>query len=161
MADQMNDFVQPEWLKNHVPAKNPGNPNWKKGGPSPHPAGRPKGAAASKRERIAQALNDDGPDVVRVVIDKALEGDMTAAGLVLSRLTPPMRAQSDKVQFPFDAAAPMTTQIEQVLAAVAAGEVPPDVAQQIISSIAALNQARLTEELAAEVAALKARDVTP
>lgn len=55
----------------------------------------------------------------------------------------------------------MTTQIEQVLVAVAAGEVPPDVGQQIISAIGTLNQARLTEELAAEVAALKAKDVTP
>ena len=27
----MNDVVQPEWVKNHVPGKNPGNPNWKKG----------------------------------------------------------------------------------------------------------------------------------
>lgn len=48
-----------------------------------------------------------------------------------------------------------------MLAAVAAGAVPPDVGQQIITAIGTLSQARVTEELAAEVAALKAKDVTP
>ena len=36
-----------------------------------------------------------------------------------------------------------------------------DVGQQIITAIGTLSQARVTEELAAEVAALKAKDVTP
>ena len=49
----------------------------------------------------------------------------------------------------------------KLLAAVAAGAVPPDVGQQIITAIGTLSQARVTEELAAEVAALKAKDVTP
>lgn len=158
MADQTQHIAQPEWLQNHVPAKNPGNPNWKKG-VSGNPAGRPKGAAASKRERIARALNDDGPDVVRVVIDKALEGDMTAAGLVLSRLTPPMKAQSETVQFRFDAELPIGKQIEAVLDAVAAGDVPPDVGQQVIGMIGTLSNVRATEELAERLAILEAKAI--
>ncbi len=162
----MTQIDQPEWLKGFVPTPRPerppgakGNPYWEKGGPSPNPKGRPPGLTA--QSKLRQVWTDDLPELGRKTMEAALAGDMTAAGHIYSRMVPSMRSQSDKVQFPFDAEAPMTTQIEQVLAAVAAGEVPPDVAQQIISSIAALNQARLTEELAAEVAALKAKDVTP
>jgi len=64
-------------------------PKWVPGMKSPNPAGRPKGTL-SKRDRVAQALNDDAPDVVRKVIEAALAGDMTAAGLVLSRIVPPI-----------------------------------------------------------------------
>jgi hypothetical protein len=76
----MNDLVQPEWMQGFTPTHppgdgSPGNPTWKRGGPSPNPAGRPKGTL-SKRDKIAQALNDDGPAVARVVIDAALAGDM-------------------------------------------------------------------------------------
>ncbi|WP_370584737.1 DUF5681 domain-containing protein [Paracoccus sp. IB05] len=132
---------------------------WVRGLASPNPAGRPKGAAARKRERIVRALNDDGPDVVRVVIDKALEGDMTAAGLVLSRLTPPVRAQAEKIRFDFAPGLPIGRQIEAVPAAVAAGEVPPDLGQQVISMIGTLSNARATEELAERLAILEARAI--
>lgn len=66
----------------------------------------------------------------------------------------PLKASVESVQFAFSPEASITTQIEQVLAAVAAGEVPPDVGTQIISAINTLSQARVTEELADKVPAL-------
>ena len=154
----MNEIVQPEWMRGFVPGKNPGNPNWKKG-VSGNPAGRPKGTSLSKRERIAQALNGDGPDVVRKIIDAALAGDMTAAGLVLSRLMPPVKAQSEPVQFSLDPELPIGKQIEAVLGAVAAGEVPPDVGQQIIAMIGTLSNVRKNEELEQRILMLEAKEV--
>lgn len=106
-------------------------------------------------------MQDNVAGVMEKQIEKALEGDSAAAQLVLSRIIAPLKASGERVQFAFSPEAPITTQIEQVLAAVAAGEVPPDVGQQIISAINMLSHARVTEELAAEVAALKAKDVTP
>ena len=155
----MNDIPQPEWIKNHVAVPNAGNPNWRKGGPSPNPAGRPMGGASSKRERIARALNDDGPDVVRVVINKALEGDMTAAGLVISRLLPPVKAQSELVNFAFDPSLPIARQVEAVLSAVAAGEVPPDVGQTIVAMINALGNVRAVETLEQRIIHLEAKAI--
>lgn len=154
----MNEIVQPEWMRGFVPGKNPGNPNWKKG-VSANPAGRPKGTSLSKRERIAQALNGDGPEVVRKIIDAALAGDMTAAGLVLSRLMPPVKAQSEPVQFSLDPELPIGKQIEAVLGAVAAGEVPPDVGQQIIAMIGTLSNVRKNEELEQRIIQLEAKEV--
>lgn len=81
----MTEIVQPDWLKGFQPNTEPpaGNPNWKKGMPSPNKNGRPR-SIVDKRTRVTQALMDDAPKVARVVIDAALAGDVQAAGLGLS-----------------------------------------------------------------------------
>lgn len=154
----MNDVLQPDWLKNHTPSGAPGNPGWKKGMSSPNPAGRPKGSL-SKSDRIARVLNDEGPEVVRVVLDAAKAGDMTACGHILNRLVPALRSQSEKVQFSFDPSLPIARQVEAVLAAVAAGEVPPDVGQTIVAMISNLANVRATEELEQRLTLLEAKAV--
>lgn len=131
---------------------------WEKGGPSPNPKGRPPGIV-DKRTRVSQALMDDAPAVARVVVDAALEGDMQAASLVLSRIAPVLRGQMEKVAFEFDATAPVTRQVEQVLAAVARGQVAPDVGKQIIDAVQALSTIRATEELEARLAALEQKEL--
>lgn len=131
---------------------------WERGGPSPNPSGRPKGIV-DKRTRVSQALMDDAPAVARVVVDAALEGDMQAASLVLSRIAPVLRGQMEKVAFEFDATAPVARQVEQVLAAVARGQVAPDVGKQIIDAVQALSTIRATEELEARLAALEQKEL--
>lgn len=131
---------------------------WERGGPSPNPSGRPKGIV-DKRTRVSQALLDDAPAVARVVVDAALEGDMQAASLVLSRIAPVLRGQMEKVAFEFDATAPVARQVEQVLAAVARGQVAPDVGKQIIDAVQALSTIRATEELEARLAALEQKEL--
>lgn len=151
----MTQTDQPEWMQGFVPQP----AKWVKGMPSPNPAGRPAGV--TPMALMLKQMMEEGSEVVAVQIAKAKTGDTGAAQLILSRILPSLRNQMQTVQFPFDASAPITTQIEAVLAAVAAGEVAPDVGQQIIAAINMLSQARVTEELAAEVAALKAKDITP
>lgn len=131
---------------------------WERGGPSPNPKGRPPGIV-DKRTRVSQALMDDAPAVARVVVDAALEGDMQAASLVLSRIAPVLRGQMEKVTFELDATAPVTRQVEQVLAAVARGQVAPDVGKQIIDAVQALSTIRATEELEARLAALEQKEL--
>jgi len=92
-----------------------------------------------------------------VVIDAALEGDMQAASLVLSRIAPTLRAQSQVVSFDFDPTAPLAKQMEQVLAAIASGEVPPDVGQQIITAVEALGSLRAVEDLEQRISHLEER----
>lgn len=146
---------QPDWMRDYT-ANSKGNPSWVKGGPSPNPSGRPKGII-DKRQRVSQALADDAPAVARVVIDAALEGDMQAASLVLARVAPALRPQGQMVCFDFDSSAPVARQVEQVLAAIAGGEVSPDVGKQIIDAIGALSQIRAVEELEQRIIELEAR----
>jgi hypothetical protein len=104
---------------------------------------------------VTQALADDAPAVARVVIDAALEGDIQAASLVLARVAPPLRGQVQPVTFDFDPKASISQQVEQVLSAIAKGEVPPDVGKQVIDAVQALSQVRAVEELEQRLVALE------
>lgn len=152
----MNDETAPDWLKNHVPLPNPGNPNWRKG-VSGNPKGRPPGKTAT--QKVQAGLNDGSVAVAKVVLEAAQAGDMQAAGLVLARVSPALRSQSQTVQFEFDPSLPIARQIEAVLAAIAAGQVAPDVGQTIIASIGTLSSVRKDEELEQRILQLEARPV--
>lgn len=136
--------------------RKPGNPAWTPGMRSPNPKGRPPGIV-DKRSKLAKRMLDDAEAIVSALIDKALEGDTGAASLILGRVLPSLRSQAEKVQFDFDATAPVVRQVEQVLAAIAAGAVAPDVGKQIIEAIGALSAIRATEELEARLRALEAK----
>lgn len=154
-----NAQEKPEWLENWKPdpdAPKTGNPHWKPGMKSPNPKGRPRGIV-DKRMRVAKLLEDDADKVVRVVIDSALKGDVQAASLVLSRIAPALKAQAEKVNFEFDASAPMTEQVQSVLQGIANGEISPDVGKQIIESIATLAGIKQIDELEQRLAALEER----
>jgi len=148
---------QPEWMKGFVPTPAPPGGRWQKG-QSGNPAGRPKGSL-SKRDKIAQTLNEDGPEVARVVIDAALAGDMQAAGLVLSRVLPPMRAQAERVQFELSPDAPLSEQAHQILFAVSEGRLDADTARILIGCIQSVAGIKATEELEQRIIILEAKQV--
>ena len=152
----MTNNTQPECLEGYVPNEQPslGNPNWKRGMKSPNPTGRPKGII-DKRTRVTQALMDDAQAVARVVINAALSGDVQAASLVLSRVAPTLRAQSEKVEFEFDAKASVTEQAESVLQAMADGKVAPDIGKQILEGISTLYDIKQIAELESRLQALE------
>lgn len=131
-----------------------GNPNWRKGMSSPNPSGRPKGII-DKRMKVNQALLNQSEDITNVVIQSALKGDMQAASLVLSRIAPTLKAQSETVQFELDSTAPVTEQAQSVLQAIANGLVAPDIGKQIIEAINALSGIRQIDELAQRIEALE------
>jgi hypothetical protein len=154
----MDNQTQPAWLQNHVPAPNPGNPNWKKGGPSPNPAGKPRGIT-DKRAKLLRQMLDDANDVYDGILAKAKEGDASSAALIFARVLPALRTQLQTVQFDFDPGLPIAKQVEQVLAAVAAGEVAPDVGQTIVAMIGTLSTVRASEELELRIVQLEAKAV--
>jgi hypothetical protein len=154
---------RPPWLEGWQPSPppaprraKPGNPRWTPGCKSPNPAGRPKGIV-DRRMQIAQRMFDDAGGIVQAMVEKALEGDTGAASLVLSRVLPAVRSQSEKVSFKFDSTGPVARQVEQVLDAIACGAVAPDVGRQVIEAVEALAAIRATEELEERIAALEAR----
>ncbi len=70
-----------------------------------------------------------------------------------------LRTQLQTVQFEFDPGLPIAKQVEQVLAAVAAGEVAPDVGQTIVAMIGTLSTVRASEELELRIVQLEAKAV--
>lgn len=158
--DHQNLPDQPEWMKNHKPPPGDGrgNPNWHKGMKSPNPHGR-KSDFGVPRTKITAMLMDNVGGILEKQIAKALEGDSGAATLVLSRVMAPLKADSERVRFHFDPALPISQQVEQVLAAIAAGAVAPDIGKQIIDAIAALSNVRANEDLEQRIIQLEAKAI--
>lgn len=160
----MTEVQNPPWMEGWKPTplcdqpvvitRGPGNPSWMPGCTSPNPRGRPPGIP-DKRLLATQQMLDEMRNIVAVLIGKALEGDTGAAAVVLSKTLPSIKAQAEKVCFSFDATAPISEQVAQVLDAIAAGAVAPDVGRLIIDSIARLADVRASEELEARIAALE------
>lgn len=158
----MAELVPPPWGDGWTPPPPPppkppgvaGNPAWKPGCPSPNPSGRPTGIP-DKRLLATQAMLDEMRNIVAVLVGKALEGDTNAANIVLSKMIPSLKAQSEKVTFDFDASATISEQVSAVLDGIARGQVPPDVGRLIIESVKALGDVRAVEILEARIAALE------
>lgn len=127
-----------------------GNPEWVKG-VSGNPAGRPPGRP-DRRLLATEQMLVEMRGIVSVLCAKALEGDVGAISTVLSRVMPAVKAQAEKVQFELDTDAPISGQIAQVLDAVAAGQLAPDVGRLICESIGVLANARAIEDLETRMA---------
>lgn len=158
----MDPNLTPPWREGWQPAPPPepkptpgppGNPKWVKGMKSPNPAGRPPGSTAQTILLKRMLENADG--IVDMLIAKAMEGDTNSASLILSRIMPSIKAQSQRVAFDFDHTAPVSQQVEQVIAAIADGSVPADIGRQIVDAISSLSSIRANEELEARIAALE------
>lgn len=151
----MAETQTPEWLKAHqeANASSARQRGWQPG-QSGNPRGRPVGSR-NKKNVIADEFAKDGSAVARVVMDAALAGDMQAANLVLQRLSPPLRARAEKVTFELTPDAPLTTQAQQIMTAVAEGSIDPETGQLLINCITAFAGLKQVDELEARLIALE------
>lgn len=140
------------------PAKRKGNPAWTPGCKSPNPTGRPKGIV-DKRMKLTKALADDAPAITRVVIDAALEGDMQAANIVLSRVAPPIKAQAERVEFELSPDVPLADQAQQILVAVSEGKVDPETGKTLVGCVHSVAGIRAVEELEHRLTLLEAKQI--
>ncbi|SIQ75428.1 hypothetical protein SAMN05880590_10714 [Rhizobium sp. RU35A] len=148
----MADVSQPDWMQGFEakPAK------WTPGMKSPNPKGRPKGIV-DKRQKLQAAFADEAADIARVVIDKALEGDMQAANIALARIAPPLRAAAERVQFELAPERPLSEQATQILLAVADGKVDPETGKTLIACLQAVSGIKATEDLEQRIIILEAK----
>ena len=143
---------EPSWLKNYVPAP---PQRWVKG-QSGNPAGKKRGTL-NKRTLAAQAIVDETGAILDVVIAKAKAGDMTAAALIINRLVPTLRPRAERVQFEFDAKGSLAQQGEQVLQAMADGDLDPDTSKAVLDSISSFAGLRQIDELLRRIEAIEVR----
>ena len=131
----------------------PAGHGWKPG-QSGNPKGRPKGSGdvALLRSAIAAQL----PQLLEAMLQRALDGDVGAARLLLERTVAPLKA----VEPPQPLALPdgsLTEQGRAVLASVAAGELAPGQGAALVGAIGALARVTEIDELAQRVAALESK----
>lgn len=116
-----------------VKSNRKGRNDWKKGMKSPNPGGRPKGSGI--KLTLPQDIKEAAKDVLQVVITKAKAGDMVAAGLLLSRCLPAVKAQFLAVDFPLDPNLTSAQQATQILDAIASGRISADVGNSLIDAV--------------------------
>lgn len=121
---------------------------WKKG-QSGNPGGR-----SGQTAKIRAALADGADDVAAVVLAAAKGGDMQAARLVLERLVPAVKPVADPVQFALDDS-DLPACARSILAAVAAGTLPPDQGKALIDSVVSMARVIEVAQLEQQVAELR------
>lgn len=131
--------------------KPPQGQGWKPG-QSGNPNGRPKGSGevAQLRAAIAAQL----PDLLTALMQRALEGDVGAARLLLERTLAPLKAieLAQPLKLP---SGTLTEQGRAVMAAVSKGELAPSQGAALVGALGALARVAEIDELAARVAELE------
>lgn len=125
-------------------------------GHSGNPKGRPPLLSPELRERLDKAT----PDIVDKIVEKALEGDLAAAKIVLDRTAPISKPSSQSVVIPNlnSSDSTLSKKAEAVLSSLASGDCPPDVGVTLIQAISSLAKVIEVDDLKRRVEALEAVD---
>ena len=125
-------------------------------GKSGNPKGRPKGIP-NPQARLRQAIADDIPQILGVLRERALDGDVQATALLISRCLPPLRPESAAQTIEVNGES-LGERSEGVVAAAIAGQIAPDAATGLMSILTA--QAKILETVVLErrIAALEANN---
>ena len=130
---------------------------WKPG-ESGNPGGRKPGTGEVAKLRAAIA--DRVPELLDKLMAQALEGDTSAARLLLERAVAPLKAieQPQALSLPNGT---LTDQGRAVLASVASGELAPGQGAALLGAIGTLARATELDELIARISALEAAHAKP
>lgn len=127
-------------------------------GQSGNPSGKPKGAL-SPSGRLRDAIAKDLPKILSTLRDRALEGDVQAASLLLSRCLPPLRAES-AAQYISVPGSSLGERAEAIVKAAVGGELPTNAAAELMGVLAGQAKILETIELERRIAALEERNET-
>jgi hypothetical protein len=129
-------------------------PGWKKG-QSGNPAGRPKGSGDVAKVRAAIAAQV--PALLAKLMTQALEGDTSAARLLLERAIAPLKSieQAQALTLPDGT---LTDQGRAVLRSVADGVLAPSQGAALLGAIGTLARVTELDELESRIAALEVRN---
>ena len=122
-------------------------------GSSGNPRGRPPMLSPELRERLDRAT----PEIIDKVVEKALDGDLAAAKIILDRTAPIPKQSSASVTMP-ELAMVGTTLADKagaILSSVASGDCPADVGAVLMQSVTALGRIIEVDELERRIAALE------
>jgi hypothetical protein len=121
-------------------------------GQSGNPAGRRRGSG--KIGELRQAIADRLPGIVAALIERAEQGDVGAAKLLLDRALPPLRPVDSAVSLPL-AGESLTERGAAIFAAALAGQLTPGQGQVLLAGLNALASIKTVDELEARLAALE------
>jgi hypothetical protein len=125
-------------------------------GQSGNPSGKPKGAL-SPSGRLRDAIAKDLPKILSALRDRALEGDVQAASLLLSRCLPPLRPESSTQAIKLSGVS-LGERAEAIVKAAVDGELPTNAAAELMGVLGGQAKILETIELERRIAALEERN---
>lgn len=112
-----------------------------KAGQSGNPRGKPPGTKHAST-RLRDAISTELHAIVAALVDKAKDGDTSAAALLFSRTLPPLRPESDRPAVDLQGST-MDERAEAITAAALSGDLSPTGASELMGILA--QQARISE----------------
>ena|ERR1700686_1515985 len=94
-------------------------------GESGNPNGRPKGSRNRSTSVLRALIGNEAEDVIRVLVEAARNGNVSAAKVLLDRILPPARAGTGDVELPLPSEQPLTAAADALIRAVSNGELAP------------------------------------
>jgi Family of unknown function (DUF5681) len=117
-------------------------------GESGNPAGRPRGARNKRTLATESMFDDNGPEIIRQLIDLAKDGDIAAIRLCVDRICPRPRDRPVTFELPHvRSAADAIAAIGAIMEAIGDGDLSPHEAAELTKVVAGLSHAIVTAEL--------------
>lgn len=106
-------------------------------------SGKPRGARHKATQAALSLLDGESEALTRKAVEMALDGDVTALRLCLERIVPALKSVSPAIEITNALPCSLTGKANFIINAAAEGKIPPDIATQMVSSLA--NVARIEE----------------
>ena len=125
-----------------------------KQGVSGNSAGRPAGSGVAGTLR--KAIMEKAPELLQIVIDKALnEQDANAALALLNKVVPTLKTASEPMIFNLDTNKPIADVGAEIIQAISKGQVALDSGTQLLASLASLAKLKEADELTKRIEVLE------
>ena len=116
-------------------------------GQSGNPSGKPKGAKHRTTQAAMVLLEGEAEALTRKAVELALAGDTTALRLCLERIAPAIKPTAQRIALDMPALDSLTDTAKALVMAAAGGEIPPDIAAQLVSAVASVARVEEMESL--------------
>jgi hypothetical protein len=118
-----------------------------KKGQSGNPAGKPIGARHKTTLVVQTLLDGEAEGLTRKAVELALGGDTMALRLCMERIAPAYKPSAKAVMLDMPAPNNLADTARAFVTAAANGELPPDIAAQMVSAVASVARVEEMETL--------------
>jgi len=126
-----------------------------KPGQSGNPAGKPKGTLHKATQAAMVLLEGEAEALTRKAVEMALDGDTTALKLCLDRIFPAPKPAAQCVRLDMPPPENLADTARAFVTAAANGELPPDIAAQLVSAVASVARVEEMEQVKQRLEALE------
>jgi hypothetical protein len=118
-----------------------------KPGQSGNPSGKPPGARHKATIAAQTLLDGEVEALTRKAVELALGGDTVALKICLDRIVPALKPKAQAVTLDQPLPSSLTETARAFVNAAASGQIPPDIAAQLVSAVASIARVEEMEDI--------------